>query len=221
MWVRASRWAGVVLVALAHSSGAGESAWTQVLERGGVVVHENPAGEGNPVQYRATTQIDATVFEILALLQDDARRTEWMARCIEARSLEKRSRWNRLSYTRLAVWPFSDRDVVVETLVSLDPRATSADVRMHNVDSELQAPIAGVVRMPSMRADIHLERIDQSTRVDFTLSMELGGRVPTRIALYARRMIPLESVENLRELVPFYRATYAELVRTWQSELSP
>lgn len=221
MRVRASLWAGVLLVALAHSTVASEPVWTQVLERGGVLVHERTAGEGKPVQSRATTQIDATVFEILAFLQDDARRTEWMARCIEARSLEKRSRWNRLSYTRLAVWPFSDRDVVVETLISLDPRATSADIWMRSVDSELQAPVQGVVRMPSMRGNFHLEQIDRGTQVDFTLSMDLGGRIPTGIALYARQMIPLESLENLRELVPSSRGTYAELVRTWQSELPP
>jgi hypothetical protein len=220
MRVRAALWAGVLLGALAHSTGASEPTWTQVLERGGVLVHERPAGEGNPAQSRATTQIDATVFEILAFLQDDARRTEWMARCIEARSLGKRSRWNRLSYTRLAVWPFSDRDVVVETLVSLDPGATSADVRMRNVTSGLQTPIQGVVRMPSMRGEIHLEQIDRGTQVNFTLSMDLGGRVPTGIALYARQMIPLESLENLRKLVPSSRSTYAELVRTWQNELS-
>ncbi len=219
MQARVSLWIGLWLVSLSHSTAASEPAWTQVLERGGVVVHERSAGEGNPVQSRATTQIDATVLEILAFLQDDARRTEWMAYCVEARSLAKRSRWNRLSYTRLAVWPFSDRDVVVETRVTLDPRVTSADVQMRNVDSNLEAPVQGIIRMPSMRGDIRLEQIDRGTQVAFTLSMELGGRVPASLALFARRRIPLESLENLRELVPSTRSMYAELVGTWQSEL--
>jgi hypothetical protein len=192
-----------------------------VLERDGVIVDERPAGEANPLESRATTHINATVLEILAFLQDDAKRIEWMARCIEARSLAVHSRWNRLSYDRLTVWPLSDRDVVVETLVTLDPTATSADVRMRNTDSELQPLVPGVVRMPSMHGDIRLERVGEGTQVAFTLSMELGGRVPKSISDYARRMIPRESLANLREMVPASRGRYAELVRSWRSELRP
>jgi hypothetical protein len=220
MLAGALRRVGLLLpLVLVQTAAADEPVWNRVLERRGVVVHQRPAGESNPLESRATTQIDATVLEILAFLQDDARRTEWMARCIEARSLAVHSRWNRLSYTRLAVWPFSDRDVVVQTQITLDPAATSADVRMRNVASELQPPVHDVVRMPSMHGDIRLERVDGRTQIAFTLSIELGGSAPASIARYARQMIPLESVENLREMVPASRSGYAELVRSWRSEL--
>ena len=214
-------WAGVLLVALIHSSAAGQTPWTRVLERDGVVVDERPASDANPLETRATTHIDSTVLEILAFLLDDAKRTEWMARCIEARSLEVRSRWNRLSYDRFTVWPLSDRDVVVETLITLDRAATSADIQMRNTDSKLQPHVAGAVRMPSMLGDLRLDRVDGGTQVAFTLSMELGGRAPTSISNHARRLIPRESLANLREMVPASRDRYAELIRSWQSELRP
>ncbi len=209
-----------LLIALAQTAGAGEAAWTQVLEKDGVVVSERPDGEGRPVRSKATTHIDATIFEILAYLQDDAIRTRWLDRCTEARSLEERSRWDRLSYTRFALWPFSDRDVVVENLITVGPDAASAEVRMRSVDTDFQPPVPGVVRMPWMRGEFHLEQMDEGTQIDFSLALELGGRVPARLELYARQKIPLESLRNLRKQVPSSRGNYAPLVRSWRRELS-
>jgi len=211
---------GLLFVALVQTTQAGDSDWTAVERRDGVVVYERGGGERGPVESKASTVVDATVFEILAFLRDDNQRTAWLDRCIEARSLDQHDRWHRLSYNRFTVWPFSDRDAVVQTRITLGERATSAGIQMRSVESELQPAIPGVVRMPSMRGELQLEQVGRGTRVDFSLSLELGGRLPNRIGLYARRTIPLESLRNLRTLVPSSRDDYARTVRAWQIELS-
>jgi hypothetical protein len=191
--------------------------WAEVQRRNDVVVSERQID--GTTQVRASTRINATPLEILAVLEDDPRRLEWMARCAETRLIERRDRWNSINYTRMSVWPFQDRDVVVETRVELAPDGQGARVRMHDIETPLQGEIRGVVRMPSLVGEFVLDANETGTDIAYVLIMDFGGKVPERIERFARQFIPLETLERLREHVPAERDAYAERVAAWKREL--
>ena len=172
---------------------------------------------------RATASIDASVLEILAVLQDSPRRIEWMARCVESVEIQRIDLFNGLYYSRMAAWPFDDRDVVVAIETSVGNDASSATVRMVSVESELMGPVEGVVRMPAFAGHYRLTQLDTagspSTLVEYELAIEFGGGLSGRIAQLAREDIPFETLLNLRTHVPDTRDEYAKLVARWRKDL--
>ena len=194
--------------------------WIVVRETDSILVSRRGDAPGELPVVRAAGLVDAGLLEVLAVLRDDDRRSEWLARCVEARLLERADRWHSINYSRMSAWPFRDRDVIVETHVSIGAGGDSAMVRMQSIESPLAQPVDGVVRMPEMIAHYRLRAEGEArTRIEYQLAIDLGGRVPRRIARLAHENLPLETIQNLRDHIPTARASYAELVAGWAAEL--
>lgn len=219
--------AGLVCVGVALAiSGPGaadpgaEPGWTVLRQEDGVVVSRRNGTAGELPVVRATTTLEAGLLETLAVLRDDERRPEWMARCVEARLLERQDRWRSINYSRMSAWPFQDRDVVVATRASIGSGGDTALVQMQSIDSDLARPVDGVVRMPELIGHYRLEAEGEArTRLEYQLATDFGGRLPRRIARRSLEKSAFDTVRNLRDHVPGVRASYAELVAGWAAEL--
>jgi hypothetical protein len=197
-----------------------EPEWVLVRETDGLTVSRRDGGPGELPAIRATASVDASILEILAVLRDDDRRSEWLARCVDARLLERSDRWHSINYSRMSAWPFQDRDVVVETHSSIGTRGETAMVRMQSIESPLAEPVDGVVRMPRMVGHYRLQAEGNGrTLVEYQMAIDLGGRVSRRIARLANEDLPLETLRNLRAHLPAVRESYAELVAGWAAEM--
>ena len=213
---------GLVLAAVSPSAAdeIWEPDWIMIRDKDGVTVSRRQGAPGELPTVRATTSLEAGLLEVLAVLRDDDRRVEWLARCVDARLLERKSRWHSINYSRMSAWPFRDRDVVVETQASIGPGGDTAMVRMQSIKSALARPVEGVVRMPALIGHYRLEAEGPTrTRVEYQLAIDLGGRVSGRIARLAHENLPLETIRNLRDHVPAVRASYSELIAGWAAEL--
>lgn len=218
--MRAPLVAAILCVLCAGSANA--DGWSEGRNADGVAASFRPGAAGEPPVYRAVTTIDADVLEVLAVLNDDRRRTEWMARCVGAHLVSRANRWSSVHYSRLsAPWPLADRDVVVAAAITVEPDASAARISMNSIEVPELDRTPGVVRITSLAAHYALTRTgDSESRLEYHLAVDLGGRLPASLTHRVREQITFETLRNLRHFVPIHREKYAGLVDAWRSQLA-
>jgi len=179
------------------------AAWEIVKEENGITVSQRAVpGRSMPV-FRGEGEIEAGIFELLAVLQDVNVNPEWMHACREAALLEKYNEKEHLVYNRSAApWPISDRDVVVKTKAIINRAESWVRVVIKSTQSTLKPPVDGVVRMPRMNGEFYFAiKTDTLTQVRYTIDADPGGWLPVWLARMASRNIPLRTLENFRKRV--------------------
>ncbi len=176
--------------------------WERVKERHGVTVWQRGVEGTSLVEFRGRGEVEATVLQILAVLGDHERKTEWMDRCTEARGVRLFGMDRQVVYQRIGsdIPLVSDRDVVMEAVVRLKPEARRVQVDAVAVDDPLEPPRPGVVRMPELRARWTLEVLDaERTLVTYEVRADPGGDIPKWVVNLVSRSIPAETIERLRQ----------------------
>src|SRR3989339_896724 len=89
--------------------------WEVIANKDGILVSEFINQKTGQKRFRGIGRVGGNMYEVMTLLHDVERYTEWMYKTIEAKLLKKMSSHRLIIYNRLdAPWPFQDRDVVVD-----------------------------------------------------------------------------------------------------------
>lgn len=197
-----------------------ESKWTEVAREDGVVVSIKEREDGGLPAFRGITTLNASIYDILAVLSDPTRNTEWMASCREARLLKKINAYERIIYNRTAApWPVDDRDVVLQSKVSVNLEKKVVSINFHSIKSPLQAPVDGVVRMPRLVGSYTLQMVDdEKTRVTYQIDADPGGLLPNWLISQAQEELPLKTLTGLRSQVKKTKGTYTEFLKEWHPD---
>ena len=192
---------------IAHADEAG---WERDTSEAGIVVStRNENGRGLPV-FKGVGIVDANLNEVLAVLDDISRFTEWMASCVGARVVKKISEFERLEYNRTgAPWPVSDRDVVVRSTVEGSAEKKEVWARFQSVSVAGSGPLDGVVRMPKLRGFYHMQAIDDGhTRVTYQVDADPGGMLPDWLVKRTSRRLPIDTIIGLRKQTKKMKGRY-------------
>ncbi|MEX2208814.1 MAG: START domain-containing protein [Myxococcota bacterium] len=193
--------------------------WQPLLTQDGVSVEERNAPGRTLPELRASAEIDAGVFEVLAVISDVPRQKEWMADCEESRLIREEPGDVSLIYNRTgAPWPISDRDVVLRAEAKLLEPSQHAAVSFANVDDPSTPPIDGIVRMPRLAGSYDLVAAGPvRTRVTYQIDIDPGGSLPVFVVTRTTRDTPLHTLLGLRRQVVATRGHYADFVSTWSA----
>lgn len=184
--------------------------WELVTREDGVRVSQREVpGRSLPV-FKGEARLDAGIFEILAVLSDIGRYTEWVGGCVDSRELKRITDRRRVNYTRTkAPWPVWDRDVVMRSRVAVDYSQREVLIRFESTRSALMGEVEGVVRMPRLRGFYRLRAIDLGhTDVVYQVDADPGGSLPKWIVRLATRSLPLETLRGLLRQVVATRGQY-------------
>jgi hypothetical protein len=204
------------LLALSPPARAAET-WVKEADEKGVVVSTLAvAGRGLPI-FRGVGTVDASVFEILAVLDDIGRFTEWMADCKAARVVKQKSELERIEYNRIAApWPVSDRDTTIRSWVEADVVKREVWARFQSIDTPDAPPVSGVVRMPRLAGFYHLQVIDAGhTKVTYQVDADPGGLLPEWLIKLTTRKLPIETLVGLRRQVAKTRGKYEAFLKRY------
>lgn len=178
-----------------------DGGWQHEATEAGISVStRTDAGRNLPV-FRGVGVVDASLFEVLAVLYDASRFPEWMADCAGSRILRRSGDLERVEYNRTkAPWPVSDRDVVVHA-------RTTGSLAKKEVWSRFEAttfpgagPVDGVVRMTRLRGYYRLQALDGNrTRVTYQVDADPGGMLPDWLVKRASRRLPIDTIAGLRK----------------------
>ncbi|MBW2290099.1 MAG: SRPBCC family protein [Deltaproteobacteria bacterium] len=201
----------------ASAEGTDALGWKTVREDAGIVVSQWTAPEQRLPRFRAVGMIPATPLEVLAVIRDVDRHTEWRDRCRESRVLARQGDGSTVLYNRNdGSWPAADRDVVLASNLTSQDDGRKIEVRFRSIESPLMPPRRGVVRMASLVGYYRLESLgSEGTRVEYQIDVDLGGRVPRFITRYVSEQMPLNTVRGLRAQVAKTRGRYDESIREW------
>jgi hypothetical protein len=217
--VRRRRVAALALAValLAAERASADGSWRPLLTRDGVGVEERSAPGRTLPELRATVEIDAGLFDVLAVITDVPRQTEWMHDCEESRLLRRDGADVTLLYNRTgAPWPVSDRDVVLRSETRLLDPGRRVAVRFANTIDPGAPPIDGIVRMPRLVGEYELVSLaPERTRVTYRLDIDPGGSLPSWAVSRTTRDTPLYTLLGLRRQVAATRGAYADFVASW------
>jgi NAD(P)-dependent dehydrogenase (short-subunit alcohol dehydrogenase family) len=206
--------------ARADQSKAG--AWQFVKQSDGVVVERRTVDGSSLKEFRGRAVVQAPIAAILAVFADVPRATEWMDSCNGSRTVEDISDREKVVYNRThAPWPVADRDAVLHNVVRFDAAARRVDLDFWSVDDAKAPPVAGVVRMPFLRGHWTLwpSADGVSTRVEYQVHANPGGRLPDWLVNYVSRDLPFRTIEGLRAQVK--RRQYPAFEAEMRVKLAP
>jgi hypothetical protein len=208
-WTAAALWS--------RDSWADSGDWKQVSQDSGVTIWNRSEADRNLPVFKGTGRVDASIFEILAVLNDTSRHTEWMANCMKAQVLKQINEFDRILYNRTdSPWPVSDRDVVVSATVTGSMAKREVVSAFSSISSGLQPPIDGVVRMPRLKGFYRLAAEDERrTRVTYQIDADPGGSLPDWVAERATRRLPLDTILGLRKQTAKMRGKYPEFLQKY------
>jgi hypothetical protein len=210
----------VVLLLTAATARAAAPKWEHILREDGVTVTTREvSGRGFPT-FRGVGVVHANLFEVLAVLSDIKRYTEWQGSCAEAKLLRKINEREYIVYSRTdAPWPVSDRDTVNRSKVHVDLKRRIVNVKFRAIRTPLKGPVSGVVRMNKLRGHFKLTSLSRDkTKVDYKVDADPEGMLPTWVAKIATKKLPLDTIKQLRRQVRRTHGWYAKRIKRWLSE---
>ena len=195
-----------------------DASWTPLFEEEGIEVSMYlPAGRDLPV-FRAQGVFSENLYEILAVLDDVPRHTQWMVRMAESREVEKTGDLDRVLYNRFDVpWPVSDRDSLVRIQAIFNQKKQEADVVFTRVVHSGMPELEGVVRIPKMESLAKLRFLSEKrTEVTYVLDIDPGGTIPTWLVKWIIKRIPLKLLRQLKQQINDTRGQYGDFISRYK-----
>lgn len=202
----------------AKAQAEGSEGFQQVREDEGITTWVSDRSGRVLSAVRACVTIHASVWDVLAVLEDVDRACEWTAHCAQMRRVRTVSEHEMLVYARMkAPWPVQDRDVVTRVSVSYgalgELRASIENVEVPEVPT-----VADVVRMPMMRAHYKFRVLDENrVEVEYQLEVDPGGSLPAWLKRLVSKNLAHDTLGRLRARTGVARAR--DLYRTRVAEL--
>jgi len=193
--------------------------WEKITTERGVTVWEKESPGRDLPAFRGVTVMKERMVDILAVLDDPEGATEWVHNCTTNRLIKRTNGLDRILYTLTdAPWPVSDRDVVVDARVKLNPKRKELTIAFKSVSGSKYnvAEVDDVVRMPKLKGHYKLRILDDKrTRVEYVVDADPGGSLPAWLVSQASRDLPLETLVELRKQVKKTKGKYGPFVKKW------
>jgi hypothetical protein len=187
------------------------SDWEVIAERDGIVVSRRLVQDRAFPQLRAVAEVQASSYEILAVLLDVPAHVRWLPDCLESKPLRRLDTWRLIIYTRTnAPWPVPDREAIIENeVIFLDP-PSKVKVKFEAIDAPDVARARGTVRMRTLNGYYAIEAIDnQRSLVHYELDADPVGTLPAWLVKMQSTRNPFETLSGLRRRLEETRGQYA------------
>jgi hypothetical protein len=191
----------MVLPAMSVASGQ----WKLIDERDGITLYAREVSGHSEAQFKGVCVVRRPLEAVGSVLSDIASYPQWFFKCIEAKKIpvENSSELHFFLYVAIDTpWPFSDRDVVYETKVTID--YASGKVFIHSI--ALKAPLMPLrrqyVRITDSEHQWILERISKDrTRITFMNRTNAAGSFSNYLSNPGTRDTTIYSLANLTKIL--------------------
>ncbi len=181
---------------------AQEAEWK--LHNGGerMQVYTRKRGDSRQVEVRIKMKLDASVDQLLAVIDDLKGYPRWVYRCASARKVEVAGS-SHVHYQSIVnlPFPFSDRDVVAVIKQTRDPQSGRV-LRRVTATPDAIPPADGLERVKQYEATWDIRpAANGGTEVDYRCFSDTGGGLPAWVVNEVVTSGPVKSMERLIHLV--------------------
>ncbi|MCC7380997.1 MAG: hypothetical protein IT384_04165 [Deltaproteobacteria bacterium] len=189
---------------------AGPGGWHPHSKVDGVATWVLESAKSRVPRVRGEIEIEADLFEILAVLHDVSQTCEWTPNCREAHLIRDLSAFTSLIYLRTASpWPVADRDLVIRADLSIRPDGGAARAEFNAVELPEVPPVEGVIRIRVSQGAYDLTRLGPTrTRVRYEVYSDPGGSVPAALARGPLVRMPRDTLLALAKRTLAMRGRY-------------
>jgi len=193
-----------------------EYPWEFKKETDGIRVYTRDMANSNLKALKIIMEVDVSVNAIMGLLMNTKSYSEWVYKCSHAGAVKINSPLNTVDYYQIDFpWPFSDRDLYTETVITVDSETgviTSSSTGIVDYGPER----SGFVRVPTHFNQWIITPLSANkTHIEYFLQSTPGGSIPTWLVNLAADQGPIKSMKGFLKLVS--RTPYAES-EEWLSE---
>ncbi len=187
---------------LPGSSPAGDG-WKEVINKNGIRVFTRPVQDSGIDEFRAVAIIETEIDVLKEVMKDIPAQPQWYADCSYARVVQETGNRELIFYAVYkAPWPVTDRDIVIETKIELDPGNRWFTIHMKAMDTQLVPVKSNRVRIRKMKGEWTIRKTGQRRlKVIYNLIVDPGGSLPQWLANRTSRESPYKSLLNLRKMV--------------------
>jgi NAD(P)-dependent dehydrogenase (short-subunit alcohol dehydrogenase family) len=186
----------VPAVGLAGDPGA----WERVRTEDGIVVSRKEIAGSPFVAFRGEGDVEAPFLAVGNVLVDVPHEKDWIDSVVEARILRKVSDTEYIMYSHLGMpVPLSDRDLVTDVTLTVDPAKKTLTVRMRSV-SDPAAPQTSYVRAELEDSVFVLSSVDGGKRTHAVAEIHCDpkGSVPAWMVNLFQRSWGYKTLTSLR-----------------------
>jgi hypothetical protein len=189
---------------LAAISGAGDQ-WKLIADKDGITLYAREVSDQPQVQFKGVCIVRHPIDAVGAVLSDVGSYTKWFFKCIEARKIptENSSELHFFLYVAIDTpWPFSDRDVVYKTDVTIDYASGKVFVQSVALKSPFVQLKKQYVRISDSEHQWILERISADlTRITFINRTNAAGPFANYLSNSGVRDTTIHSLQNLKKIL--------------------
>jgi hypothetical protein len=189
---------------LAAISGAGDQ-WKLIADKDGITLYAREVSDQPQVQFKGVCIVRQPIDAVGAVLSDVGSYTKWFFKCIEARKIptENSSELHFFLYVAIDTpWPFSDRDVVYKTDVTIDYASGKVFVQSVALKSPFVQLKKQYVRISDSEHQWILERISADlTRITFINRTNAAGPFANYLSNSGVRDTTIHSLQNLKKIL--------------------
>lgn len=189
-----------VLFAIRLEATVGE--WTLITDKEGVQVYIADVENTDIVKAKSITKIKATIDQVQLVLNNLARRSEWVPFLKKSQLVEVYSENSSLEYSLFsAPWPASDRDFLY-SMKRLSASTERHVYEMRSVKNGVVPEINKLVRGEIIESRYTLTRINNElTQVELIYHADPKGWLPNWIINIIQKILPYKILKNLKSKI--------------------
>lgn len=180
--------------------------WKLIKDKSSIQLYESVTPGSEYKTYRAVTIVNVPMTVLFEVLLDVPEYPSWMPGCKKA-SMVKMLHPDRIEGDFVihviwdAIWPFKDRDLVVEVNTDIDwENQNRVVVNLRDTDDYPVPSIPGKVRIKSFNSQFDFQYVDRTTtRVSYRTMIEPGGHASPGLAKIQTATIPIQTIEALAQ----------------------
>lgn len=206
----------IFFLSLNHVSADQE--WDKAKEGHGITVFTRLPDGSQCKEFKAVTEIDASLTSLVAVLADVESLPEWYKNLGEVKLLEQLNDHKAIYYSEiLTPFPFKNRDIVQMAEAYQDPKSGIVQIDITRVKEYIMED-NGRVHMPIARGSWVLKPLGRNkTSVEHQFLADPGGNIPTSIVNALVVGTPYISLINLKKFVK--KKKYQNIKYTWLKEI--
>jgi hypothetical protein len=192
----------ILMVLAAFSVAGGE--WQLIVDKDGITLFAREVSGHSEKQFKGVCIVSRPLEAVGWVLSDIASYPSWFFKCIEAKKIPAQNSSELQFFLYVTIdtpWPFSDRDAVYKTEVTID--YASQKVVIHSI--ALRRPFIPLrrqyVRITDSEHQWILERISADrTRITFINRTNAAGPFANYLSNPGTRNSTMHSLKNLRKI---------------------
>ncbi len=179
-----------------------KDSWELKRDKGGIRVYVKESQTSKIKEMKFTTQIEASLNTIAAVLTYVEGYNDWVYSNKISRTIKKISDTEMYYYTELKFpWPFDNRDLILHSVVWQDPKTLAIHSKTNSVHW-MEKENDGIVRIT--KADLYWKFTPLGrgqVKVDYHMISDPGGSIPAWMVNLVADQGPLQTMVKFKEML--------------------